>query len=78
MKEVLFINTEILRAGARVLRAIKNKTRQKILKEISAKGKINVTDLYKGLHLEQSVVSSHLKILRDSRFVITKRAGKEI
>jgi DNA-binding transcriptional ArsR family regulator len=64
--------------GAHVLRAVRNKTRQKILKLIHDQEPITVTEIYKKLKLELSVASQQLGILRQSKFVVTKRSGKQI
>ena len=37
-----------------------------------------MTNLYTKLRLDQSVTSSHLKILRDANIVQSEREGKEI
>jgi len=74
----LQIDTDMLKAGAQVLRAIKHKLRMQIIQLIQKKESMNVTDIYKALKLEQSVASQHLAILRKEGFVITERHGKEI
>jgi DNA-binding transcriptional ArsR family regulator len=67
-----------LKGGAGVLRALNNRTHQGIIKFIHKEEKVNVSTIYKKLGMEQSVVSQHLHILREARFVTTERAGKEI
>lgn len=65
--------------AAMTLRAINHdKVRQKMLKVIDEHKRINVTDLYVKLRLEQSVASQHLAILRRSNIVKTERDGKTI
>lgn len=78
MQVELVIETESLKGGAGVLRAINNKFRRKIIKLLQEKERLNVSTMYKKLKLEQSVTSQHLRILRNARLVNTERAGKEI
>ena len=74
----LKIDILTLKKAALVLRAINHKLRQQILKLISQKGEITVTEIYVKLRLEQSVASQHLAILRKAGFVKTVRDGKFI
>lgn len=67
-----------LKKAALVLRAVNNDLRQQMLRVIHKAGKINVTDIYIKLRLEQSVTSQHLAILRKAGFVKTERVGKQI
>lgn len=61
------------------IRALNHPLRQNILNVIKTNGnKMNVTDIYKSLRLEQSVTSMHLGILRQGRFLKTKRDGRTI
>lgn len=76
--ETLGVDPDLLKKGAGVLRALNNKVRQDLIKTIHKHERTNVSHLYRKLHMEQSVVSQHLRILRDARFVNTERAGKEI
>ena len=61
-----------------VLRALNHKLRQQILGLIDTEKKINVTEIYVRLRLEQSVASQHLAILRRAGIVSTQRDGKFI
>lgn len=74
----LSIDIQQLKKGRLVIRALKHKLRQQILKLIHDKGQIAVTDIYVKLRLEQSVASQHLAILRKPGIVTTKREGKKI
>lgn len=67
-----------LKKSSLVIRALKHKLRQQILKLIHSKGTITVTEIYVKLRLEQSVASQHLAILRKPGIVTTKREGKKI
>ena len=59
-----------IKKAAMVLRALNHKLRQQVLKTIHENKRIDVTDLYVKLRLEQSVASQHLSILRKSRYFI--------
>ena len=74
----LQIDAHQLQKGSLVIRALKHKLRQQILKLIHDKGRIAVTDIYVKLRLEQSVASQHLAILRKPGIVNTEREGKKI
>ncbi len=64
--------------AAMTLRAINHKLRQQIIKLLDENKRMNVTDIYVKLRLEQSVASQHLAILRRANVVITERDGKFI
>ena len=70
---------EVLRNAKMRVRALNHPLRQSILSIIKGnRNRINVTDIYVKLRIEQSVASQHLAILRGGRFVSTKRDGKTI
>lgn len=64
--------------AAMTLRAINHKLRQQIVKLLEENKRMNVTDIYVKLRLEQSVASQHLAILRRANIVKTERDGKFI
>jgi DNA-binding transcriptional ArsR family regulator len=64
--------------AAMTLRAINHKLRQQIMKLLEENKRLNVTDIYVKLRLQQSVASQHLAILRRANIVSTERMGKEI
>ncbi len=64
--------------AAMTLRAINHKLRQQIIKLLEENKRMNVTDIYVKLRLEQSVASQHLAILRRANIVKTVREGKYI
>lgn len=64
--------------AAMTLRAINHKLRQQIIKLLEENKRMNVTDIYVKLRLEQSVASQHLAILRRANIVKTTREGKFI
>lgn len=74
----LQLNTDELRKGKMILRAINHPLRQQMLQLIHKNEKMIVTDLYHELKLEQSVASQHLAILRNAGFVDTIRNAKFI
>jgi|GEM_PF-3398240 DNA-binding transcriptional ArsR family regulator len=61
-----------------VLRAFVHPLRLKMLSTISSYGSIFVKDIHTLLKLEQSLVSQHLRILRQSDLVVATRKGKFI
>jgi DNA-binding transcriptional ArsR family regulator len=67
-----------IKTAAMTLRAVNNKLRQKLLQVINENNRINVTDIYVKLRLEQSVASQQLAILRRANIVRTEREGKTI
>jgi len=68
---------DILKAKA-VTRALDNKTRMDMLEILAKKDRASVTDIYFSLRMEQSIVSQHLAILRNTKVVTTERDGKNI
>ena len=70
---------EILRNARMKIRALNHPLRQRILSLVkSNRNRMNVTDIYVKLRIEQSVTSQHLAILRREGVVNTKRAGRVI
>lgn len=67
-----------VRKTAMVLRALNHKLRQRILQLLAENGGLTVSEIYGILHLEQSIASQHLSILRRAGFVRTSRDGKFI
>ena len=65
-----------LKKTALILRAINHPLRQQMLRLLHQNKQMTVTSLYVKLHLEQSVASQHLAILRKAGFVNTTRDGK--
>lgn len=77
-KEKIVLQYAQLRKAQLVLRAVNHKLRQQIIKLLSDRKKMTVTQIYVKLRLEQSVASQHLAILRKAGVVQTKREGKFI
>ena len=76
--ESLNINYQQIRKAALILRALNHKLRQQIIKFISDRDRVTVTEIYVKLRLEQSVASQHLAVLRLAGIVFTERDGKYI
>ena len=60
------------------LRAITHSLRLQILNYIDKNPGTSVNNIYNSLGLEQSITSQHLRILRNSELVASKRDGKQI
>ena len=70
---------EILHKAKMKVRALNHPLRQKMLTLIKdSRNRMNVTDIYVKLRIEQSVASQHLAILRNQGLVSTEREGKTI
>jgi len=84
MNESVATNAEVkldylaIKSAAMTLRALNHRLRQQIIRLIDENKRMNVTDIYVKLRLEQSVASQHLAILRRANIVITERDGKFI
>ncbi len=61
-----------------LLRAINNSLRQKILEFIHHNNRVTVTQVHIQFHIEQSVASDHLGILKDAKLVVNERQGRFI
>ena len=59
------------------LRVISDKTRLKVVEKLF-RGPANVSDMVTRLGLDQSLLSHHLKVLRDHGIVESKRVGKQV
>ena len=67
-----------IKIAAKTVRAINNNVRRQIVKVIEENERINVTEIYVKMRIEQSVVSQHLAILRDAKIVSPEREGRTI
>jgi ArsR family transcriptional regulator len=76
--EKISFNQEVLDKASELLRAVSHQLRLSIIRLLDQKGEINVNQIYTSLRLEQSITSQHLKVLRTSEVVITRRDGKMI
>ncbi len=78
-KKVYFkVDQNKLDRASDIMRALAHPLRLNILEFIDKNKVINVNKIYNTLHLEQSITSQHLKILRQAGLVRTKREGKFI
>jgi DNA-binding transcriptional ArsR family regulator len=75
--EQISLSTEQLEQASEMLKAMAHPIRVSILSLLQDK-KLNVTEIYQALDLEQSVVSHHLGILRDKGVVLAERDGKNV
>jgi len=62
----------------KIAKALSDKTRIRILKEIAAKGSISCGDAEKVAELSQPTVSHHLKILVDAGLLNTVKDGRHV
>lgn len=76
--KMIFIDEEKLSAANEVIRSVSHPLRLRIIDFIDKNKVINVNKIYNTLGLEQSITSQHLRILRLSNLVNTKREGKQI
>lgn len=67
-----------LKKASLILRAVNHRLRQQVLHHLHQEGETSVSDLYQTLHLEQSVASNHLAILRRAGAVVARREGKHV
>lgn len=72
------IHGKNLGQSARTLRGIAHPLRLQLISFIDTHKKVNVNKIYRSLHLEQSITSQHLRVLRDEKLVLTSREGKFI
>ena len=72
------INYAASKSAFMILRSIDQKLRQGILGLLEENTRLNVTDIYVKMRMEQSVASQHLAILRHAGIVRTEREGKTI
>ncbi len=71
-------NNDKLKSSSDILRALAHPLRMQILEFIDKNKSISVNKIYNTLQIEQSITSQHLRVLRASGIVITKREGKYI
>jgi DNA-binding transcriptional ArsR family regulator len=72
------LNVEKLERAASRLRSIAHPMRIAIIDLLSVREKMNVTQLYESLGIEQAATSHHLNILRTKGILESKRDGKMI
>lgn len=67
-----------LNNAAEILHALAHPLRIQIVDQLSERNDITVVDLQDALQQESSMISNHLRILRQAGLVTTARAGKYI
>ena len=72
------LDVEKLERAASRLRSIAHPMRIAIIDLLTTKEKMNVTQLYESLGIEQAATSHHLNILRTNGILSSKRDGKMI
>jgi len=78
VQETFAIDSKATQKAAAVYRAVCHSLRLQIIEIIHKAGTINVTPIIRELGIEQSLVSAHLKILRNAKIVTTERKGNTI
>ena len=76
-KELLPLDFKKSKVAAKVIRALVHPLRLEIIEYIDSRRTAKVYDIYTSLHLDQSITSQHLKIMRDASLVTVERVGKE-
>jgi DNA-binding transcriptional ArsR family regulator len=76
MEFSLDIKTHKLKKAELVLHALDHPVRQQILYFIHTHKEVRVAMILEQLHIEQTVTSQHLSILRKAGFVESRRDGK--
>lgn len=74
----LFIDTGGVQKATSLYRAINHSLRLQIIELIHKAGTKNVTPIIRNFNLEQSLISAHLKILRDAGILNYERKGRSI
>lgn len=72
------LNIELLEKIAYRLNSITHPTRIGIIELLLEKEKLSVTEIHTQLKMEQAVASNHLKILKQSGVLASRRDGKKI
>ncbi len=74
----LVLDVTKLEMAASKLRAIAHPMRIAIIDLLNDKGKLNVTEIYSHLDIEQAAASHHLNILKNKGVLSSRRQGKKI
>jgi DNA-binding transcriptional ArsR family regulator len=77
MAKIIF-DIDKLESASSKLRAIAHPMRIAIIEMLNAHDKLNVTEIYSKLNIEQAAASHHLNILKDKGILSSKRDGKKI
>ena len=76
--DILTENLAALKKANLITKALSNVTRQKVVSLLLKSGNLRVIDLCNELNVEQTVMSQHLSILRETKLVISRRTGKSV
>ncbi len=74
----LVLDVNKLEMAASKLRSISHPMRIAIIDLLHEKGKLNVTEIYSHLGIEQAAASHHLNILKRKGLLLSRRKGKMI
>lgn len=77
MQKIEKLNLEKLDNAADKLRSLAHPMRVDIIQMLHAHKKMNVTEIYKKLKIEQASASHHLNILKVRGILESRRAGKK-
>ena len=78
MKKKTTLDIQKLEMAASKLRAMAHPMRIAIIDLLSENKKLNVTEIYERLNIEQASASHHLNILKNKGLLESKRDGKMI
>ncbi len=78
MKASNVLDIEVLEKTGSRLYSLTHPMRIAIIELLLAKEKLSVTEIYKHLKIEQSPCSIHLKILKETGVLTSRRDGKKI
>jgi len=70
--------TKELEQKARVFALVGDPTRIRMLRLLSKKDKVNVSDIAKEVDMSIACISHHLQLLKDNRIVESERVGNNI
>ena len=72
------MNNTSLKSASLTIRALNHNLRQHIIHLLDEHKRMNVSDIYAKLKLQQSVTSQHLALMRRAGLVNTTRDGRNI
>lgn len=74
----LELDIQKLEMASSKLRAMAHPMRIAILELLHKNKQLSVTEIYKGLNIEQAAASHHLNILKNKGVLVSRRDGKKI
>ncbi|MEW6034680.1 MAG: metalloregulator ArsR/SmtB family transcription factor [Chloroflexota bacterium] len=69
---------DVLLTSARVLDALADSTRAKVLCLLGGRGRMSVGDIAAHFPMSRPAVSHHLKVMLDAGLVLNEKAGQEV